>query len=215
MRVEQNAIDEHIARDLEVGAVANLLGEIDDAGVLTHAVDDVDRISADAARIRPVEILDHGETLCHCRIDEATQRRRQLVVLAGSDRERPRPSVVGVVAIGCVLHLLVCREDLFDRPVIKAVSLPVSYVAWPRAHRDGGVVGRAAAERLAARGIELRGGSSTAGREAPLVLGVARHVRGVSEVVGIAIDAVGRACLEQQDRAGRIFAQATSQDPAR
>ena len=35
--VEQNAIDKHIARDLEVGAVANLLGEIDHAGVLTTA----------------------------------------------------------------------------------------------------------------------------------------------------------------------------------
>ena len=50
--VEQNAIDEHVAGDLEIGSVADLVGEIDEAGVLTHAVDDVDRVAADAARIR-------------------------------------------------------------------------------------------------------------------------------------------------------------------
>jgi hypothetical protein len=122
---------------------------------------------------------------------------------------------VCVVAIGRVLHLLVCLEDLFDRPVIKAVSLPVSYVVWPRAHRDGGVVGRAAAERLAARGIDLRGGGSTTGGEAPFVLGAGWHVRGVPQVVRIAIDAIGPACLKQQDRAGWILAQTASQDAAR
>ena len=68
---------------------------------------------------------------------------------------------------------------------------------------------------LRARGIDLRGGSSTAGGEAPLVLGVGRHVRGVPQVVRIAIDAVGRARLEQQDRAGRIFAQTAGEDGAR
>ena len=56
---------------------------------------------------------------------------------------------------------------------------------------------------------ELRGGSFTAGGVAPFVLGVARHVRGVQQVVWIAINAVGRACLEQQDRASWIFAQTT------
>jgi hypothetical protein len=47
------------------------------------------------------------------------------------------------------------------------------------------------------------------------VLGVARHVRGVQQVVWIAIDAVGRACLKQQDRASWIFAETTSKDAAR
>ena len=32
-------------------------------------------------------------------------------------------------------------------------------------------------------------------------------MRGVPQVVWIAIDAVGRACLEQQDRPGRLFAE--------
>src|SRR6202012_4211188 len=53
------------------------------------------------------------------------------------------------------------------------------------------------------------------GREAPFVLRVGRHVRGVPQVVRIAIDAVGRACLEQQDRAGWIFAQPAGQGAAR
>jgi len=40
-------------------------------------------------------------------------------------------------------------------------------------------------------------------------------MRGVPEVVRIAIDAVGRACLEQQDRAGWIFAQTAGKNAAR
>jgi hypothetical protein len=40
-------------------------------------------------------------------------------------------------------------------------------------------------------------------------------MRGVPQVVWIAIDAVGRACLKEQDRAGWIFAQAASEDAAR
>ena len=134
---------------------------------------------------------------------------------AGSYRERSCPSVVGVVAIRRVLHLLVRGDDVFDRPVVEAVLLPVPYVARSCSHRDGGVDGRTAAERLAARGGDLRGGSSTAGREAPVVLRVARHVRGVPEVVRIAVHAVGRACLEQQHRAGRIFAETAGEDGAR
>jgi len=143
----------------------------------------------------PVEILDSGEPLRHGRVDEPAQRRGQIVVALMSYRERPCPPVVGVVAIGCVLHLLVCREYLFDRPVIKSVSLPVGYVARPRAHPDRGVVGRAAAECLAACGIDLRGGGSTSGGVTPFVLGVGRHVCGVPQVVWIAIDAIGPACL--------------------
>jgi hypothetical protein len=123
--------------------------------------------------------------------------------------------VVGLIAIGRVLHLLVCGPDLFDCPVIQTMSLPLSYVARPRAHRHGGVVGRAAVEHLGARGIDLRGGSSTAGGEAPLVLGVGRNVRGVPQVVWIAVDAVGRARLEKQHRAGWIFAEPASEDAVR
>jgi hypothetical protein len=47
------------------------------------------------------------------------------------------------------------------------------------------------------------------------VLGIARHVRGVQQVVWIAIDAVGSACLEQQDGAGWIFAETAGEDAAR
>jgi hypothetical protein len=38
---------------------------------------------------------------------------------------------------------------------------------------------------------------------------------GVEQVVWITVDAVGRACLEQQDRAGWVFAEAAGEDAAR
>jgi hypothetical protein len=195
--VEQDAIDEHVTGDLEVGAVADLLGEIDEAGVLPDAVDDVDRVPADAARVGPVEVRDHLEPLRRCRVDESALRRRQVLVGEGADWKRAGPSVVGVVAVRRVLHLLVGGHDLVDRPVIEAVRLPVADVARPCAHRDRGVVSRAAAEHLGASGIDLRGGSSTASGEAPFVLGLGRHVRGVQQIVWITADAVGGACLEQ------------------
>jgi hypothetical protein len=59
--VQEDAIDEDITGDLEIGAIADILGEMDKARVLSHAVDDVDRVPADAARIGPVEILDPRE----------------------------------------------------------------------------------------------------------------------------------------------------------
>src|SRR5439155_17643271 len=120
----------------------------------------------------------------------------ELLVLPDPYGERACPSVAGVVAVRRVLHLLVRGHDLFHRPVIQAVALPVPDVARPRAHRDRGVVGRAAAKRLGARNLDLRGGSYGAGGEAPLMLGVGRHVRGSQKVVWIAIEAVGRARME-------------------
>jgi hypothetical protein len=123
--------------------------------------------------------------------------------------------LVGVVAVGRVLHLPVRLVDGIDRPIVKAMFLPIADVARSCAHRHGGVHGRAAAERLAARGDDLRGGSATAGGEAPIVLGVARHVRGVPQVVRIAIDTVCRARLKKQDRAGWIFAETASEHGAR
>jgi hypothetical protein len=47
------------------------------------------------------------------------------------------------------------------------------------------------------------------------VLGVGRHVRGVEEVVWIAIDAVGRAGLKQQHGPSWILAETASEDAAR
>jgi hypothetical protein len=74
---------------------------------------------------------------------------------------------------------------------------------------------RAASERLGARDVDLRGGGSPAGGEAPFVLGVRGRAGGVQQVVWIAIDAVGRARLEQQNGACRVFAEAAGEEAAR
>jgi hypothetical protein len=47
------------------------------------------------------------------------------------------------------------------------------------------------------------------------MLRIARHMRGVPQVFGIAIHAVGRACLEQKHRAGWIFTQTAREDATR
>src|ERR1700727_2385610 len=95
------------------------------------------------------------------------------------------------------------------------MTLPIADVARSGAHRYRGVVRRAAAERLGARGENLRGRSTAAGGVTPFVLGIGRHMRGVQQVVWIAIHAIGPACFEQQDRTGWIFAQTAGEDSAR
>src|ERR1700756_5237934 len=78
----------------------------------------------------------------------------------------------------------------------------------------GGVVSRAATEYLGPRGCYLRGRSSAAGRVTPFVLWVGRYVRGVPQVVRVVIDAVGRACLQQEDGTARILAETCREDAA-
>lgn len=143
--IEEDAIDEHIPRDLQIGPVADLFGEIDEAGVLTHAFDHVDRVAAHAARIRTVEVGAMPEPLGHAGVDEPAQRGGQIVVLQLTDRKRSRAPVVGVAPVRHVLHLLVGGVNILDRPGVKAMTLPIDDVARPCAHRDRGVVGRAAA----------------------------------------------------------------------
>jgi hypothetical protein len=212
---EPHPVDEHTARDLEVGAAADLLGEVDESVVLAHAVDDIDRVGADSGRVRAVEVVDAPEALGRGRVDEPAQRGGQIVVAVVADGERSRAPVIRVVAVRRVLHLPVGLVDAIDRPVVKAMALPVEDVARPCPHRHRRVVGRAAAERLAARGVDARRGGSAAGGEAPFVLWRGRHTRGVEQIHRIAVDAVRRAGLEQQDRMGRILAQTGGEDGAR
>jgi hypothetical protein len=74
--------------------VADLRGQVHEAYVLTHAVDDVDRVPPDAARVRPVEVLDPGEPLRRSRVDEPAQRAGQFVIPLVPNRERSRAAVV-------------------------------------------------------------------------------------------------------------------------
>src|SRR5207245_11439050 len=127
---------------------------------LTPAANYADRAAPDTTWIPSVAIVAMPEPLGHARVDEPAQRRGQIVVLQLPDRERSHAPVVGVVAVRRVLHLAVGRANVLDRPNVKAMSLPIADVARPCAHRHRGVVGRAAAEHLGARGIDLRGGGS-------------------------------------------------------
>jgi hypothetical protein len=87
--VEQDAVDLDTAGDLKVGAVADVLGEVHEPGVLPDAADDVDRVRAGAGRVGPVEVLDAGEPLRRGRVDEPAHRAGQVAVPQLPYRERP------------------------------------------------------------------------------------------------------------------------------
>src|SRR3954447_25319757 len=99
------------------------------------------------------------------------------------DREGSRAPVVGLLTVGRVLDLPVGLLDVLDRPLLEAMSVPVADIARSRAHGHGGVDAGAAAEGLAARRRDLRGGGSAASGEPPIVLRVAGHVPGVPQVL--------------------------------
>ena len=215
MPSNDDAVHFGVAADREVGASADRGREIGHPRVDAHAIDDVERIGADAMLGRAVEVRDMRQADRFRGLNEGTHRRGVLLRRALADRERAAAAVPGVIAGRRVLQGLVGGEHLLPGPSFDPALGPTREVGRSCAHRHGGVHRRAAADHAAA-------GHGDVVAETGGVLGVVVPIEGgragddirVRQYRGVAVGREVRARLEQQDAALRIGAQSRRENGA-
>jgi hypothetical protein len=100
------------AADGQVGATANVLGQVGDPGALADAGGDGERDSRYPAALIRVRIVDVTVALLFRCVDEGLHGRGELVVAPLVDRERPGAAVESVFAALGVLQNPVGRQYL-------------------------------------------------------------------------------------------------------
>jgi hypothetical protein len=152
------AFDDHpigldLTADRQIRTTAHIVGQIHDAGVLPHAVDDIEWIWANSVLFSPIEIIDALEPDSAASLDKSAQRWRERCHGALADREGAMTAMPGVIAGLRVFQPFIRLEHLWEGPPLKALA-PAKKICSSRPQSDSAIHGRTSAEHLAANDMD-------------------------------------------------------------